>query len=78
MIKLKKEIITKTYMNGCLLNETVMQYHYDTEKEKLEHSKKMQEDGFSDSGQVKENVGTIMSPDFVWFGSYFKNQYITI
>ena len=40
MIKLKKEIITKTYMNGCLLKETVMQYHYDTEKEKLEHSKK--------------------------------------
>ena len=32
----------------------------------------MKDDGFTDSGQVKENIGTVMQPELVWFGSYYK------
>ena len=49
-------------------------YHYNDEKEKLEHSRSMQELGYRDSGQRKENIGTIMSPTMVWFGSYYKYE----
>lgn len=54
--------------------EEIKQYHYKDEKEKLEHSRSMQELGYRDSGQRKENIGTIMSPTMVWFGSYYKYE----
>lgn len=39
-----------------------------------EYTKLMEENGYKDSGQVKENIGTIMQPEHVWFGSYFKYE----
>lgn len=77
MVMLKKEITTKEYINNGILVTEVKQYHYGTEKEKYTHSREMQLKGYDDSGQIKENIGTITEPNFVWFGSYFKNQYIT-
>ena len=53
--------------------ETIIQFHYDTETEKLNHSREMQKSGFEDSGQVRENVGDMLHPDYVWFGSYYKH-----
>lgn len=35
-------------------------------KERNKHAEQMIKNGFKDSGQVKENVGTIMNPEFVW------------
>lgn len=32
----------------------------------------MEDDGFIDSGPIKENIGTVMKPEYVWFGSYYK------
>ena len=52
----------------------IEQYHYDSKEERDEHAKQMTEKGFEDSGQVKENVGTIMNPELVWFGSYYKYE----
>lgn len=34
----------------------------------------MEDNGYEDSGQVKENIGTIMQPNHVWFGSYFRYE----
>ena len=56
----------------------IEQYHYQTEEEKLQHKKDMEENNWSDSGQVKEMIsGSLMPgaknpPVHVWFGSYSK------
>ena len=72
MIQIKKESIIKTYREKDILIETIKQFHYSTEEERVVHCKLMKEDGFTDSGQVKENIGTVMQPELVWFGSYYK------
>ena len=74
---IKESIIKKhSYENGdhSTYTELIEQYHYDSDEERSEHAKQMTEKGFKDSGQVKENVGTIMNPEFVWFGSYYKYE----
>lgn len=72
MVKIQKETKIKTFRDNGVIIETIQQYHYETAKEKSDHKKIMEEKGFEDSGQVKENIGTIMQPNHVWFGSYFK------
>ena len=72
MIQIKKESIIKTYREKDILIETIKQFNYSTEEEKAAHCKLMKDDGFTDSGQVKENIGTVMQPEYVWFGSYYK------
>ena len=57
-----------------IFTEEIKQYHYKDEKEKLEHSRIMQELGYEDSLQQKENIGTIMQPKMIWFGSYYKYE----
>lgn len=73
----KESIIRRhSYENGehSSYTEVIEQYHYDSEEERNEHAKQMTEKGFEDSGQVKENVGTFMNSEFVWFGSYYKHE----
>ena len=73
----KESIIKKhSYENGehTSYTEVIEQYHYDSEEERNKHAEQMIEKGFNDSGQVKENVGTIMNPKRVWFGSYYKYE----
>ena len=74
---IKESVIKKhSYENGDHSSyiERVEQYHYDSEEERNKHAEQMIKNGFKDSGQVKENVGTIMNPEFVWFGSYYKYE----
>ena len=73
MIKIQKETVTKRYREDGIYVETIIQFNYDTETEKLNHSREMQKSGFEDSGQVRENVGDMLHPDYVWFGSYYKH-----
>lgn len=73
MVKTQKETVTKRYKEDSIYEETIIQFHYDTETEKLEHSREMQKNGFEDSGQVRENVGDMLHPEYVWFGSYYKH-----
>ena len=73
MTKIQKETVTKRYREDGIYVETIIQFHYDTETEKLNHSREMQKSGFEDSGQVRENVGDMLHPDYVWFGSYYKH-----
>lgn len=74
MVQLKKETTSKTYRKENILIETIKQFHYSTEEEKLKHKVEMEKDGFEDSGQVKENIGTFNKPEYVWFGSYYKYE----
>lgn len=79
MIKIVKEKEIKTHrydVNGVddVLTETIEQYYYDTEEEKSEHRKQMERRGFTDSGQIKENIGNILKEQYVWFGSYYKYE----
>lgn len=74
---IKESIIKKhSYENGehSSYTEVIEQYHYNSEEERNEHAKQMIENGFKDSGQVKENIGTVMNPKLVWFGSYYKYE----
>lgn len=74
---IKESVIKKhSYENGDHISyiELIEQYHYDSEEERNKHAEQMIKNGFKDSGQVKENVGTIMNPEFVWFGSYYKYE----
>lgn len=77
-MKIIKESIVKkhSYENGdhSSYTELIEQYHYDSEEERNKHADQMIKNGFKDSGQVKENVDTIMNPEFVWFGSYYKYE----
>lgn len=79
-MRIVKENIIKThrYSNdnsfGDILIETIEQYHYDSDEEKEKHKIEMELRGFEDSGQVRENIGTIMKPQHVWFGNYYKYE----
>lgn len=80
-IKIKNNT-TKFVWDGdnCIdkYTEFIEQYYYDSEKEKMEHKKEMESDGWNDSGQVMEMIsGSFMQgaknpPVYVWFGSYYK------
>ena len=74
MIQIKKETVIKTFRENNILIETIKQFHYSTEEERMIHKTLMETEGYKDSGQVKENIGTIMQPEHVWFGSYFKYE----
>ena len=74
-MKIVKELITKYHQyeedgTHSILVEEIQQYHYSNEKEKLSHSRIMQNSGWEDNGQSKTNIGTIMNPIHIWFGSY--------
>lgn len=76
-MQLVKEVTIKTYKYNetggvAAFQEDIEQYHYRGEEEKISHAKQMKQKGFEDSGQVKENIGTIMNPNHVWFGSYYR------
>lgn len=79
-MRVVKESVSKTYRyddNGQshdTLIEVVKQYHYDSEQEKINHQSEMESNGYEDSGQVRDNIGTIMNPIYVWFGSYYKYE----
>lgn len=77
MAKIVKETVVKTFRENDILVETVIQFHYSSKEDKLEHKKIIEAEGFEDSGQVKENIGTLTNPDYVWFGSYYKYEIIT-
>lgn len=80
-MQLVKEITTKTYrydkqgVSSALVEEEE-QYYYRNEEEKLGHAVQMKNEGFKDSGQVKENIGTVMNPELIWFGSYYRFKVI--
>lgn len=74
MIQIKKETIIKSFRDNDIIIEMIKQFHYSTEEEKMKHKKLMEADGYKDSGQTKENIGTIIQPEYVWFGSYYKYE----
>ena len=72
---IKESIIKKhLYENGkhSSYTEVIEQYHYDSREERNKHAEQMIKNGFKDSGQVKENIGTVINSKLVWFGSYYK------
>lgn len=71
-MKLKKDIIERTYRENNILVEVTQFYHYNSETERTEHKCKMEELGYNDSGQIKDNIGTILNPNHVWCAWYNK------
>lgn len=61
-----------------VLTEIIQKYVYESEEEKLKHRDEMIRSGYDDTGQVKENFGTIMEPKLVWFGCYRYERYETV
>lgn len=52
----------------------IAEFTYDSEEEKLRHKKEMEKLEYSDSCQIKINLGTINNPDYRWYGKYFKYE----
>lgn len=73
-MKLVREIVDKIYKKEECLIEEKMFYQYDSEEEKLSHKKEMETEGWIDSGQIKENIGTVWNPEHVWIGKYYKHK----
>lgn len=69
-----KEIVIKTYRENDVLVETTVQFYYDSWKEKAHHTQEYVNMGWNDSGQIRENIGTVANPVLVWFGSYYKYE----
>ena len=78
MIKIIREQITRKFRENDILITTAKQFHYSTEEEKIKHKKLMEADGYADSGQMQENIGTITEPNYIWFGGYYKYETIEI
>jgi hypothetical protein len=61
-----------------LSHEEIERYTYDSEEERIKHVYKMVQDGWSDSGRVKEFTGRLMIDDvkdeknYVWFAEFYK------
>lgn len=74
----KKRTDESYYYEGDSLKEVFIEeiksYHYKDEKEKLEHSRSMQELGYEDSGWRKADIGTLTNPIMVWCGTYYKHN----
>ena len=75
--RIKAEQIIKTYKEDCILIETVKEFNYDSKEDREMHMKIMQEDGFECDGQIKENIGTVYKPEYVYFGHYYKCETVS-
>lgn len=71
---LKRESVTKTYNKYCTITQEYKEYHYDTKETRDLHSISMQKEGWVDSGQVCENIGTVMNPIYVPYAVYYKEK----
>lgn len=57
------------------ISETkIVEYKYDSEKEREEHVKEMESLGFECSGQIRKSDDNIMCNDrnYYWYGKFFK------
>ena len=52
----------------------IAEFIYESEDEKLKHKKEMEKLEYSDSCQIKINLGTINESDYKWYGKYFKYE----
>ncbi len=50
-------------------------YTYDSEQERTIHVREMEHCQWVDSGQVKENFGTIHEPEYKWFALFTKTKF---
>lgn len=82
MKKLVKEQTTSNYEynseNVCIgeVKQKSAWYHYDSEEEKMYHKAIMESMGYTDSGQVREDIsGNLFAePNYVWVGVYYKTE----
>lgn len=52
----------------------IVEFTYESEEEKTKHKNEMEKLEYSDSGQIKINLGTIDKPYYRWYGKYFKHE----
>ena len=76
MKKMVKRITTEIFNDTDNFKETVVHYHYDTLEARTKHANEMLNNGYGDFGQVMENLGNVMKPQYVYFGSYYKVERI--
>lgn len=74
MIKLVKEIVTTeyNYEQDKKAISTVKQYIYSSMDERYRHVISMEKLQYSESGQVKENIGSLDNPNLVPFASFYR------
>ena len=72
MVKKLREVVSRTYRGYDILVEKEVEYQYDTMESRNKHANKMLSHGYSDSGQVMENIGSFMKPVHVTYARFFK------
>lgn len=73
MKTLKKEIITKTHLKDGIFVESTLIYNYNTEEERNEHLRMMQNLGYKNTGKVRETIDLFDTSKFVWYGEYYRS-----
>lgn len=74
MIRLVSETTTRSYYEEGKVKVTYIEhYRYETDEERIAHKKGMEAIGFQHSGQICDNIGTVLQPLHV-FAGYFMRQ----
>lgn len=74
MVRLVSETTTRSYYEEGKMTVTYIEhYRYSTDEERIAHKKAMEAIGYKHSGQVCDNIGTVVQPLHV-FAGYFMRQ----
>jgi hypothetical protein len=63
-----------------LSHEEIEKYIYESEEERTEHVYRMIQDGWTDSGRIREFTGRLMIDDasdeknYVWFAEFYRRD----
>ena len=79
-MKLSEEKIKKIHYypdnEHIVIVEKVEEYHYDNIEERMEHITRMRNEGWIETEQEEENIGSLCNPVYVIFAAFYKYEEI--
>lgn len=79
MVRLVSETTTRSYYEEGKMTVThIEHYRYATDEQRTAHKKEMEAIGYKHSGQVCDNIGTVVEPVHVFAGYFMRNSVVDI
>lgn len=79
-MKLSEEKIRKIHYypdnEHIVIVEKAEEYHYDNIEERMEHIARMRNEGWIETKQEEENIGSFCNPVYVIFATFYKYEEI--
>ena len=79
-MKLSEEKIRKIHYypdnEHIVIVEKAEEYHYDNIEERMEHIARMRNEGWIETRQEEENIGSFCNPVYVIFAAFYKYEEI--